>query len=84
MSDLIKAPPRALAPVQSVREAKAQVERARARLADRIDALEASLKPVTRLKQVFHRHPLLCLGGAFLVGYALARLTSPAPERKSR
>lgn len=84
MSDLVKAPPRALAPVNSVDEAKLQVEQARVRLARQIDQLEETLQPLSKVKQAFQRHPLWWIGGAFFVGYALARLTSSEPERTLR
>lgn len=75
-SAIIKAPPRTLAPVKSTDEARAQVAAARERLLQKLDGVEKSLGPITNWRTVVKRHPVLTIGGAFLVGYALARLFS--------
>ncbi len=83
--DLVKAPlHRSLAPVKDVNDARRQLERARARLSRRIDAVEHTMHPFTKIKDVFHKHPLACVGGAFLVGYTLARLFAPPSPRSGR
>lgn len=84
-SEIIKAPAhRALPPVKDVNDARRQLERARARLSRRIDAVEQTMQPFTKMKAIFHKHPLACVGGAFLVGYTLARLFAPPPPRIER
>ncbi|MFO0599333.1 MAG: hypothetical protein U0228_28760 [Myxococcaceae bacterium] len=77
MSDaLIKAPPRALAPVASTDEARAQLAAAREKLISRLSVVEEAVAPLGNWRTAVRRHPLLAIGGAFVVGYALARLFS--------
>jgi hypothetical protein len=73
---LVKAPPRALAPVASPEEARAQLAQARERLAKKLEAVEHTLAPLGDWRTFVKRHPLATLGGAFLFGYALSRLFS--------
>lgn len=76
MSDLIKAPPRALAPAANVEEARAQLAVARSRLALRLEVLGQTLEPLSRVRAVVRKHPYLTLGGALLVGFTISRLFS--------
>ena len=73
---IVKAPPRALAPVKSTDEARAQVAAARERLLERLEVVEKAIEPLGNWRAVVRRHPLLTIGGAFAVGYALSRLFS--------
>lgn len=79
MSQLVKAPPRALAPVASAAEAREQLAAARERLARSLHSVEAQVSAVSKTlgwREVVRRHPYLCAGGALLFGYALGRLVS--------
>lgn len=77
MSDsIVRAPPRALAPVASPAEARAQVAAAREKLLARLEVVEKTLEPVRDWRSAVKKHPLLTIGGAFVFGYALARLFS--------
>lgn len=79
MSQLVKAPPRALAPVASATEAREQLAAARERLARSLHAVEAQVSAVSKTlgwREVVRRHPYACAGGALLLGYALGRLFS--------
>ncbi len=76
MTQIVKAPPRALAPVHTPEEARAQLAAARERLAKRLDDVHRALTPVTHWRDVVKRHPVLTIGGAFLVGYAISKLFS--------
>lgn len=76
MNQIIKAPPRALAPVSTTEEARAQLAAARARLAQKLQAVEHTLAPLSNWRTFVKRHPLATIGSAFLVGYALSRLFS--------
>lgn len=75
MSQLIKPPPRALVAVRSVAEARLQLDLARARFAKKRDELEQTLRQM-HWSNVVVKHPLITIGGAFLVGYALSRVFS--------
>lgn len=73
---LAHAPERRLAPVHSAGEARAALAASRARLEARLHALEDSVARVADWRETIRRNPLLTLGGAFLVGFGLARLFS--------
>jgi hypothetical protein len=75
-SEIIKAPPRALAPVASTDEARAALAAARERLMQRLTVVEHTLEPLGNWRAAVKRHPVLTIGGAFLFGYALSRLFS--------
>ncbi len=76
MSAIIKAPPRALAPVATTVEARAQLVAARERLLQKLEVVEKAIEPLADWRVVVKRHPLLTIGGAFFVGYALSRIFS--------
>lgn len=76
MSEIIKAPPRAIVPASTPDEARAQLAAARERLVKQLDDVTRALTPMSRWKEVVKRHPLVTIGGAFLVGYALSKLFS--------
>lgn len=79
MNDLVKAPPRAITPAsadESTEKVRAQLAAARERLAKQLDDVQRALTPVTRWQELVKRHPLVTIGGAFLVGYALSKLFS--------
>lgn len=73
---IVPAPPRALAPVKTTDEARAALAAAREKLLARLEVVEQTLEPLSNWKSVVKKHPLLTIGGAFVVGYALARLFS--------
>lgn len=75
-SSLVRAPPRALAPVKSTDEARAQVAAAREKLLARLETVERAIEPMANWRTIVKKHPLLTIGGAFVVGYALSRLFS--------
>ncbi|MDP1824816.1 MAG: hypothetical protein Q8L48_16290 [Archangium sp.] len=76
MNHIVKAPPRALAPVASTDDARAQLAAARERLAQKLETVQHTLEPLGHWRTFVKRHPLATLGGAFLFGYALSRLFS--------
>jgi hypothetical protein len=76
VNQLVKAPPSAIVPVQTPEEARAQLAAARERLARRLDDVQRALTPMTHWKDMVKRHPVLTIGGAFLVGYAISKLFS--------
>jgi ElaB/YqjD/DUF883 family membrane-anchored ribosome-binding protein len=76
MANLVKAPPRALAQVATTEDARAQLAAARARLAKQLDDVHRALTPVTHWQDVVKKHPLITIGGAFLIGFALSKLFS--------
>ncbi len=79
MSQMVKAPPRALAPVASAAEAREALSAARERLIDRLVIVEAKALDVAshlHWRALVRRHPVACAGGALLFGYALGRLFS--------
>ena len=76
MSQIIKAPPRALAPVATTDDARAELVAARERLAQKLQVVEHTLAPLSNWRVLVKRHPLATLGGAFVIGYALSRLFS--------
>lgn len=76
MNQIIKAPPRALAPASTPADARAQLVAARERLAQKLDIVQHTLEPLSDWRTVVKRHPLATIGGAFLFGYALSRLFS--------
>jgi ElaB/YqjD/DUF883 family membrane-anchored ribosome-binding protein len=76
VSEIVKAPPRAIVPAATPAEARAQLAAARERLARQLDDVQRALTPMSRWKDVVKRHPLVTIGGAFLVGYALSKLFS--------
>jgi len=55
-------------------EARSAVARARERVAQSLSTLEHDLTGTARVRAAVRKHPVLTLGAAFLVGYALARL----------
>jgi hypothetical protein len=79
-SALVKSPARALAPVQTTAEARAQLAAARARLVQRLETVQVTvaqrLEPLADWRGVVRRHPLAAFGGALLAGYVLGRLFS--------
>lgn len=54
--------------------ARRDLTQARERLARRLEALERPVRLVGRLTQLVQARPGLVIGGAFLVGWSLARL----------
>jgi hypothetical protein len=76
VKSIVKAPPRALAPVASAEDARAQLAAARERLAQKLETVQHTLEPLSNWRTFVKRHPLATLGGAFLFGYALSRLFS--------
>ena len=75
-SSIVRAPPRALVAVKSTDEARAQLAAARERLLSRLETVEKTIEPMANWRSVVKKHPLLTIGGAFFVGYALSRLFS--------
>lgn len=75
-ASIVPAPPRALVPARSADEAREQLAAARKRLEASLESIEHSLEPFSKWKGVVKKHPLLTIGGAFVIGYALARLFS--------
>lgn len=86
-SAITKAPPRALAPVQTTEEARKALTASRERLMRQLEsvkhevetvrqAVQTRLEPFTDWRAVVRRHPMAALGATFLAGYALARLFS--------
>lgn len=53
--------------------ARADLAAARAKVRRQLDELEKSLPAVPPWRDVIRRHPLLTIGGAFVVGWAVAR-----------
>jgi hypothetical protein len=79
MTKLIKAPPSAITPVSgddSPEKARAQLAAARERLMRQLDDVQRALTPIARWQEVVKRHPMVAIGGAFLVGYALSKVFS--------
>lgn len=80
MRELLKAPARGLARASTAAEARLQLEAARERLVRQIEGVQTSLTPLSRWKTTViaavKQRPLLTIGGAFLIGYALSRLCS--------
>lgn len=76
MSAIIKAPPHTLAPAATTQDARAQLAAARERLLQKLAVVEKSVEPLANWRVAVKRHPVLTIGGAFLVGYAIARLFS--------
>jgi ElaB/YqjD/DUF883 family membrane-anchored ribosome-binding protein len=77
MSSIIKSPPRSLAPVSTAAEARDALVAARARLEKRLEAVENLIAPpLAPWRAAVKKHPLITIGGAFLVGYAISRLLS--------
>lgn len=76
---IVKSPPRALTrPSRDVspEEARAELAKARERVVGQLARLEKSMGKAARWREVVRKHPFLTLGGAFLVGFGLARLFS--------
>ena len=65
-----------LAPVArvTVSEVQAELVRARERAKAQLAAFEARLGELGRWREVARRRPLLAIGGAFLLGYTVAKL----------
>lgn len=67
-----------LAPVEarslSAAEARAELVAARERARRALEAAQSQLGKVGDWREVVRRHPYATLGGAFVVGYTLARL----------
>ena len=76
MSEIVKAPPRALAPAATTDDARAQLALARERLAKKLEVVEHTLGPLSDWRVIVKRHPVITIGGAFLFGYALSKLFS--------
>lgn len=76
MSEIIKAPPQALATTITTDDARARVTIARVRLAVKLEEVRQTLEPYSQWRSVVKKHPLITIGGAFFVGYALSRLFS--------
>lgn len=79
MSAIIPAPPSAIQPSDvrgstDVARARLELAQARQRVVDQLHALETSLPTVPDWRKAIRLHPLLTLGGAFLTGWAIARL----------
>jgi hypothetical protein len=60
--------------VDSAEQAQHDLIAARVRLLARLEALEGSAPALQRLRNLVRARPGLMLGGAFLVGWGLARL----------
>ena len=76
MNQMIKAPPRALAPVATTQDARAQLEAARVRLIQKMRTVQQTLEPLGNWRTFVKRHPLATFGSALLFGYALSRYLS--------
>lgn len=76
MNELVKAPPSALVPVETTDDARAALVAARERLARQLDAVQRALAPVVQWQAFVKKHPLVTIGGAFLIGYAISRAFS--------
>ena len=76
MNEIIKAPPRALAPVATTEDARAELEAARVRLVEKLKTVQHTLEPLGHWRTFVKRHPIATLGGALLFGYALSRFFS--------
>lgn len=59
---------------QSAAEVKAQLRAAREKAAESLKALEQRLGRAAQWREAVRRHPVLTLGGAFVVGYLAGRL----------
>ncbi len=59
---------------QSAAEVKAQLHAAREKAAQSLEALERRLGRAAQWRETVRRHPVLTLGGAFVVGYLAGRL----------
>ena len=57
-----------------VAEVTTQLQAAREKVARTLMTLQGDFHRADRFREVARKHPLLMLGGAFLVGYAVGRL----------
>ena len=76
MNGLVKASPGALVPVETTEDARAALVAARERLALQLDNVQRALGPVVKWQAFVKKHPLVTIGGAFLIGYAISRAFS--------
>jgi len=76
VSDLAPVPkqPSAERVGDSAVQAQRDLVAARARLVERLEALEQSAPRLVRLREAVRARPGLMLGGAFLLGWGLGRL----------
>jgi len=63
----------------TVADARSAVARARERVAKSLLELEHDMGGADRIRDAVRKHPMLTVGGAFLVGYALARVLYRSP-----
>lgn len=71
---VVSAPSRQPKEADSCELARRDLLAARDRLAQRLEALERGMPVMDRLRRLVRARPGLALGGAFLLGYGLARL----------
>ncbi len=76
MNGLVKAPPSALVPVETTEDARTQLAAARERLALQLDKVHRAFAPVVKWHAFVKKYPLVTIGGAFLIGYAISRAFS--------
>lgn len=77
-----------LSRLDPVRQVQLELDEARVRVVAQMEALERSLAPALHLretvKRAVRRHPMLMLGGVFVVGYGMARLLFGRPPSRKR
>jgi len=66
-------------PKGDLADARTAVARARERVAKSLLELEHDMGGADRIRDAVRKHPVLTVGGAFLVGYALARVLYRSP-----
>lgn len=62
--------------VNNAEEARDELSAARERLARKLETVEASLQPLGDWREAVRRKPWLAVGGAFAVGYVVAKIFS--------
>ncbi len=62
--------------VNNAEEARDELSAARERLAQKLETVEASLQPLGDWREAVRRKPWLAVGGAFAVGYVVAKIFS--------
>lgn len=75
-SAIVPAPPSAIEPSSEIARARLEVSLARQRVRDQLHTIEDSLPRIPDWRKAVRLRPLLTLGGAFLAGWAIARLFS--------